>query len=117
MILEKMRRKISTVVLLFAFIFVAFVVAAWLGIFTPSAPAGWAQVHTGMSRNDVLRLVGTPSVSGWPEKVVETWQRDGVISHHRLVISYGPDGQLVTSVCDGTWLRRYGWLHPRIEIR
>jgi hypothetical protein len=110
-----MRRKISIAVLLLAFIFIAFVFAAWLGIFTPSAPAGWAQVHTGISRDDVLRLAGAPSVSGWPEKVVETWQRDGAICRHRLVIGY--DGQQVASVCDGTWLRGYGWLHPRIETR
>jgi hypothetical protein len=110
-----MRRKISIAVLLLAFIFIAFVFAAWFGTFTPSAPAGWAQIHTGLSRDDVLRLAGTPSVSGWPEKIVETWQRDGAICRHRLVIGY--DGQHVDSVCDGTWLRGYGWLHPRVETK
>jgi hypothetical protein len=110
-----MRRKISIAILLVGSIFIAFFFAAWLGIFTPSAPAGWAQVHIGISRDDVLRLAGAPSVSGWPEKVVETWQRDGAICHHRLVVGY--DGQQVASVCDGTWLRGYGWLHSRIETR
>jgi hypothetical protein len=97
-----MRRKISIAVLLLALMFVAFVFAAWLGVFTPSAPAGWAQVHAGTSRDEVLRLAGAPSVSAWPEKVVETWQRNGAICRHRLVIGY--DGQQVIDVCDGTWL-------------
>ena len=110
-----MRRKISTTAVLVVVIFCAFVFAAWLGVFTPAAPAGWSDVHAGMNRDDVLRLVGTPTFSGWPEKIVETWQRDGAICRHRLSVDY--DGERVTGVCEGTWLRGHGWLHPRIESR
>ena len=108
-----MRRKIFISLLSVAVVFVLFALAAWFGFFTPTAPAGWSQIHVGMSREDVLRVAGTPSVSGWPEKVVETWQRDGAVCRHRLVVGYS--GQQVSTVCDGTWLRGFGWLHPRIE--
>ena len=108
-----MRRKISITVFAVAIISTSFAAAMWLGFFTPAAPAGWLQIHAGLSRDEVLRLAGTPTMSGWPEKVVETWQRDGLVCRHRLVISYS--GERVTSVADGTWLRGYGWLHPRIE--
>jgi hypothetical protein len=110
-----MRSRISKAVFVLALIFAGFVIAIRFDVFTPAAPAGWAQVHIGMSRDDVLRLAGAPSVSGWPEKVVETWQRNGAICHHRLFVGY--DGQQATRVCDGTWLRGYGWLHPRIESK
>ncbi len=108
-----MRRKIFIAACAVVVIFASFIVAVWFGAFTPAAPAGWSQIHAGMSRSDVLRVAGTPKVSGWPEKIVETWQRDGTICHHRLVVSYS--GQQVSTVCDGTWLRGFGWLHPRIE--
>lgn len=109
------RRKIYMAALSVVTAFGVLGMAAWMGIFTPTAPADWAQVHIGISRNNVLRLAGAPSASGWPEKPVETWQRDGVICRHRLVVGY--DGQQVIQVCDGTWLRGYGWLHPRIETK
>jgi hypothetical protein len=91
------------------------VLAVWLDAFTPKAPAGWSKVHAGMTRDEVLRLAGTPTFSGWPEKIAETWQRDGFPAHRRLFIVY--QGEQVISVCDGTWLRGYGWMHPRTESR
>ena len=84
-------------------IFGSVTLAVWFGVFTPAAPAGWSKIHAGMSRDDVLRLAGKPSVSDWPEKIIEMWQYDGAICHHRLVVSY--NGQQVSTVCDGTWLR------------
>src|SRR5690348_768739 len=89
---------------------------AWFGALTPSAPSGWAQVHLGMGRETVLSLAGAPQQSGWPEKIVETWQRNGPICRHRLLVAYRSDGA-VESVCEGTWLRGYGWLHPRTELK
>jgi hypothetical protein len=93
---------------------------AWLGALTPSAPSGWAQVHQGMGRDTVLVLAGQPQQSGWPEKIVETWERNGLICRHRLLVAYRGqyrgDGY-IESVCEGTWLRGYGWLHPRKELK
>ena len=108
-----MRRKSFIGLFLAMAIFGLFILAAWVGLLTPSAPAGWAQIHAGMSRDDVLRVAGNPSVSAWPEKVVETWQRDGAFCRRRLLVTYS--GQKVAAICDGTWLRGYGWLHPRSE--
>ena len=91
---------------------------AWFGALTPSAPSGWAQVHRSMERSTVLSLAGQPQRSGWPEKIVETWERSGLVCHHRLFVAYRGehvgDGH-VQSVYEGTWLRGYGWLHPRKE--
>jgi len=93
---------------------------AWFGALTPSAPSGWAQVHAGMERDAVLSLAGQPQQSGWPEKIVETWDRSGLICRHRLLVAYRGqqrgDGH-VESICEGTWLRGYGWLHPRTELK
>ncbi len=98
----------SVLVILAAFIFCVF-----SGVFTPSAPNASSQVHAGMTRSEVLALVGTPQQSGWPEKIAETWQRSGLISHRRLFIIY--EGERVQHVWDGTWVRGYGWAHPRRE--
>ena len=109
-----MRRKISIAVVLLVVIAV-FIVLAAFDVFTPTAPAAWAQVHAGMSRTEVLALVGTPRQSAWPEKIAETWERSGLVSHRRLFVVY--EGQQVQEVWDGTWLRGYGWFHPRRESR
>jgi hypothetical protein len=93
---------------------------AWFGAFTPSAPSGWAQVHLGMERDAVLSLAGQPQQSGWPEKIAEAWDRSGLICRHRLIVTYRGRHQgdgYVESVCEGTWLRGYGWLHPRKELK
>ena len=108
-----MRRKtiiaaVTVVVLLCGFTFCLF-----SGVFAPEAPLVWSQVHAGMSRPDVLALVGTPQQSGWPEKIAETWERSGLVSHRRLFIIY--DGQRVQHVWDGIWVRGFGWSHPRRE--
>ena len=99
---------------------IGMVVLAWFGAFTPSAPSGWGQIHLGMGRDAVLALAGTPKNSGWPEKVVEIWERNGVVCRHRLLVAYQAqqrgDGK-VESVYEGTWLRGYGWLHPRKELK
>ena len=98
----------------------AFVVMAWSGVLTPSAPSGWRQVHPGMGRDAVLALAGLPQQSGWPEKIVETWDRNGLICRHRLLVAYRAEQRgdgYVDSVCEGTWLRGYGWLHPRKELK
>jgi hypothetical protein len=108
-----MRRKIIIAVVVVLVLLGAFTVCLFSGMFTPTAPVGWGQVHTGMSRSEVLALVGTPQLTGWPEKIAETWQLSGVVSHRRLFIIY--DGERVQHVWDGTWIRGYGWSHPRRE--
>jgi len=107
----------SAVVLVVA---VALAALAWFGALTPSAPSGWVQVHPGMDRDAVLSLAGQPQQSGWPEKIVETWERSGLICRHRLLVAYRGQHQgdgHVESICEGTWLRGYGWLHPRRELK
>lgn len=101
-------------------VLVALAALAWFGALTPSAPFGWAQVHPGMERDMVLSLAGQPQQSGWPEKIVETWERNGLFCRHRLLVAYRGQHQAdgkVDSVCEGTWLRGYGWLHPRRELK
>ncbi len=99
---------------------VAFGLMLWSGMLTPSAPSGWAQVHAGMDRDAVIFLAGSPEQSGSPEKIVETWERRGTICHRRLYVCYRGEGfqdGYVRDVSEGTWLRGFGWLHPRRESR
>ncbi len=93
---------------------------AWFGLFTPAAPAGWTQIHVGMSREEVLRLAGSPQQSGWPEKIAETWERKGLVSSHKLFVYYRAEQRgegYVQSVCEGTWLPGFGWRNPRKESK
>lgn len=108
-----MRRKILITLASVLLLTGVFLIAARLGAFTPDAPQGWTQVHTGMARAEVLRLAGAPHQSGWPEKVCETWQRSGAVCHQRLFVWYR--GERVISVWQGTWLRGYGYFGARKE--
>jgi hypothetical protein len=111
------KRALAAVTL---FLTVGLAVAAWCGVLVPRAPSGWAQVHAGMDRKEVLALTGAPQLSGWPDKVIETWERKGLLCHRRLVVCYrgqGFEDGYVRDVLAGTWLRGYGWLHPRKESR
>ena len=115
-----MRRRIAIATGTVCILAVALGVLAWSGLLTPAAPSGWARVRAGMDREAVLSLAGAPQHSGWPEKVIETWERKGGICHHRLVVCYRGQGLqdgYVRDVWEGTWLRGYGWLHPRKESR
>jgi hypothetical protein len=93
---------------------VLFVICVFSGLLTPNAPDSWRQIHAGMNRADVLKLVGPPPISSWPEKCAETWQIEGVFAHHNLFIYYG-HSESVVSVWEGTWIRGYGWAFPRKE--
>jgi len=106
-----MRRKTVIAVGVVLPLVIAFGVCLFSGLLSPPAPAAWSQVHAGMSRSQVLALVGTPQQSGWPENIAETWQLSGLVSHRRLFIIY--DGERVQHVWDGTWVRGYGWSRPR----
>ena len=115
-----MRRRFAVAVAAVLVLTVSLAALAWFGEFTPSAPSGWAQVHLGMERDAVLSLAGQPQQSGWPEKIAEAWDRSGLICRHRLIVTYRGRHQgdgYVESVCEGTWLRGYGWLHPRKELK
>jgi hypothetical protein len=107
-----MRRK-AIITVAVVLLVIAFGAALFSGLFSPHAPTAWSQVHAGMSRTQVLALVGTPQQSGWPEKIAETWQLSGLVSHRRLFIIY--DGERVQQVWDGTWVRGFGWSRPRRE--
>ena len=108
-----MRRKIIITSVVGVVLLGGFAFCLFSGVFAPKAPVGWSQVHVGMSRPEVLALVGTPQQSGWPEKIAETWERSGLVSHCRLFIIY--DGERVQHIWDGTWVRGFGWSHPRRE--
>ena len=76
-----------------------------------------------MARNQVLKLVGPPNQSGYPEKIAETWVRpEGLLGHHRLFVVYDVQNVQtpletwhVEMVWDGVWWRRIGFRHPRHE--
>ena len=115
-----MRRRFAVASVALVALPVSLAALAWFGALTPSAPSEWARVHIGMERDAVLSLAGQPQQSGWPEKIVETWDRGGLVCHHRLFVAYRGehrgDGH-VEIVYEGTWLRGYGWLHPRTEFK
>jgi hypothetical protein len=73
-----------------------------------------------MGREAVRALAGPPQQSAWPEKIIETWDRNGLICRHRLLVAYRAEQRgdgYVQSVCEGTWLPGYGWVHPRYELK
>lgn len=120
MFATRMRPRIAIIVVSAFGIAVTFSLMVSSGMLTPSAPSGWAQVHAGMDRDAVISLVGPPQQSGWPEKIAETWERRGPICHRRLFVCYRGEGfqdGYVRDVWEGTWLRGYGWLHPRKESK
>ena len=92
---------------------IGILLVAFAALLAPGAPPGWSRVHPGITRTEVLLLAGAPQQSGWPEKVAETWQRNGLVCHRRLFIIY--QGENVHSICDGVWIRGYGWAHTRKE--
>jgi hypothetical protein len=108
-----MRRKIIIAFGVALVIVAAFIFCVFFGVLAPIAPPIWGQIHAGMTRSKVLALVGTPSQSGWPEKIAETWERSGLVSHRRLFVIY--DGERIQHLWDGTWVRGFGWSHPREE--
>ncbi|MEO6034341.1 MAG: hypothetical protein ABIQ35_03715 [Verrucomicrobiota bacterium] len=110
-----MIRKIIIAVGVLALLAVVFGVCLFAGVFSPTAPKAWNQVHAGMSRSQVLSIIGSPQQTGWPEKIVETWQLSGLVSYRRLFIIY--DGERVQEIWDGTWIRGYGWSRPRRDSR
>jgi hypothetical protein len=119
--MSKRRKLCNTIAVAFC-IAVAVLIMTWLDPLTPAAPPGWKAIHVGMTRRAALSLAGAPQISGWPEKIIETWERRGLICKHRMCIYYDYDGgpeenARVDGVTEGTWLRGYGWLHPRSESR
>lgn len=59
---------------------------------TRSAPAAWHQIHVGMHRSNILELVGPAQAGMYPEKIVETWYRDGALGIRKLAVSYQSSG-------------------------
>jgi hypothetical protein len=110
-----MRRQLIIVTGLLVLIFGAFVFLLLAVIFTPKAPAGWGQIHVGMTRSQVITLIGAPQQSGWPENITEMWERRGLISRRRLFILYDGEhyGERVQHLSDGTWVPGFGWSHRR----
>src|SRR5262249_14917034 len=92
-------------------------IMAWFDLLTPAAPPGWKAVRVGMTREAALSFAGAPQISGWPEKIIETWERRGLICHRRMYVHYNYDGGpqengRVQWVSEGTWLRGYGLHQP-----
>ena len=91
-------------------------VFAWFELLPQPAPRGWSQIHRGMNRATVLNFAGPPTHSGWPENVIETWERPGPIFRHRMQIGYDTEdgkGEHVNGISEGIWLRGFGWLNAR----
>lgn len=109
-----MRHKIPIAIVLLVIVGALLAIAV-VGVFIPTEPEAWTRVHIGMNRTEVIALVGTPQHSGWPEMVIETWERKGFVFQRRLNVVY--QGEWVEKAWMGTWLRGYGWLHPPRESR
>ncbi len=110
------RRKLCVSIAIGLFIVASLLVMTWFDLLTPAAPSGWKAVHVGMTREAVLSSAGAPQISGYPEKIIETWERKGPICNRKMYVGYDAEDRdakwNVRWVLEGTWLRGYGWLHP-----
>ena len=68
------RRKLRIIIAVALCIAVVVSIMTWLDLLSPAAPPGWKAVHVGMTREAALSLAGAPQISGWPEKIIETWE-------------------------------------------
>lgn len=93
------------------------VIFGWITPFTPQAPATWHQIHVGMQRSNILALVGSPTTSGYPEKILETWCRDGAFGLRKLEVWYEryPDERASTVREYVYWRPSQRYLHTRSE--
>ena len=86
------------------------------GAFTglsPQAPSAWHGVHIGMSRSNILLLVGPSPTSAFPEKIREAWDRENFFGIRRLVVVYGNEPGDETA----TYVEEYIYWRPgRREI-
>ena len=90
---RKSRMKSVVVVLAVVIVLVGFFVSALLMPLTPKAPPDWARVHTGMAREDILRVVGVAKNSGYPEKILERWSVAGLFATRWLAVVYDNQGR------------------------
>ena len=114
-----MRRRFKVI----AWILLAFAVLVSPIIFgvvtplTPSAPPAWHQVHVGMQRSNILELVGAAQTGMYPDKIVETWYRDGVLGLRKLDVWYKnyPDDKATTVREYIYWRPSHRYIHTRTE--
>ena len=66
--------------------------------FTPDAPQAWHDVYVGMSRSNILQLLGPAQTGYYPEKILETWYRDSAWGMRKLEVLYqrAPDDDRAT---------------------
>lgn len=68
------------------------VIVGWVTPLTPPTPPEWNQIHAGMSRSNIIALLGPAQAGGWPLKAVETWYRDGTLGLRKLDVYYSGEG-------------------------
>ena len=86
------RIKIIAVVLVLVAVLAYPVIIGVVTPLTPSAPPAWHQVHVGMHRSNIVELVGPAQAGMYPEKIVETWYRDGALGIRKLDVCYQGSG-------------------------
>jgi len=89
-----MRRRIKIIVLVLVLVTVLAypVIVGMVTPLTPSAPPAWHEVHVGMHRSNILALVGPAQTGMYPEKIVETWYREGILGLRKLDVCYENSG-------------------------
>jgi len=103
-----MRRpvKIASLVLVLTCALALSVIFGLFTPLTPSAPVTWHRVHAGMHRASILELVGETQWGMYPEKILETWQRDGTLGIRKLEVWYQNHGDdRATMVCEYVYWR------------
>lgn len=113
----RQRLKIVRWILLVFAVLGSLVIFGLVTPFTPPVPPPWHQVHAGMQRSNILALVGAPTISGYPEKIVETWRRDGAFGLRKLEVWYQnyPD-ERASIVCEYIyWRPSRRYIHTRMS--
>ena len=71
-----------------------------------------------MSRSNILELVGVAQAGIYPEKIVETWYREGILGRRILAVRYQntPANDNATTVSEYVYWRPTGrYIHTRKE--
>lgn len=58
------------------------------GLFIALKPRAWKSVHPGMSREQVIKALGTPTASTAEFKSQDSWRRVGLLNERTLVVRY-----------------------------
>lgn len=114
-----MRRRITIIALALALVAgLAYpVVVGVVTPLTPPAPPAWHEVHVGTPRSNILALIGPAQTGMYPEKIVETWYRDGILGLRKLEVCYqNPGDDKATMVREFVyWRPSQRYIHTRTE--